>query len=409
MNNTAYSFYAQDAATCPVLPDNMQRDRFISLIENCAGYLNVGRAALRTFRVMAELTRPQDFKDPSSEPICFMAQTEIAKQCNLDISRVRRHEAELQRAGLVEKRTMANGSRSGFHGCGIYFSAGIARVEELLEYLAHRDAERRHSARLRGLRSTHKKHLASILDELTSLDPSNTGSAALQEQFDHWPEHKSLHKMALVDLIEHEAKADALCRTAYDILQKIKRTRGRECENERPYIQDTTQETKLVNCNASVRKMTEDKSSEDNLNSSAPSGASHRLEESEKGDAAHTSEYLEKLSPKRLYALCSPEMQFYLDGRGSEPRALTAHDFELAAVSRLHELGINRSAWREACDVMGSALATICLLITDANRFNPDIPVRNPGGYLRGMTRAHQAGELNIVGGLIGLTERLQG
>lgn len=102
-------------------------------------------------------------------------------------------------------------------------------------------------------------------------------------------------------------------------------------------------------------------------------------------------------------------MQFYLDGRGSEPRALTAHDFELAAVSRLHELGINRSAWREACDVMGSALATICLLITDANRFNPDIPVRNPGGYLRGMTRAHQAGELNIVGGLIGLTERLQG
>ena len=30
----------------------------------------------------------------------------------------------------------------------------------------------------------------------------------------------------------------------------------------------------------------------------------------------------------------------------------------------------------------------------------------SPGGYLRGMTRAFQQGQLNLMGSLIGLTER---
>ncbi len=46
----------------------------------------------------------------------------------------------------------------------------------------------------------------------------------------------------------------------------------------------------------------------------------------------------------------------------------------------------------------------LCILVIDRNRFHPDTPVKNPGGVL---TARHKAGKLNLVGSLIGLTERL--
>jgi replication initiation protein RepC len=48
----------------------------------------------------------------------------------------------------------------------------------------------------------------------------------------------------------------------------------------------------------------------------------------------------------------------------------------------------------------------MCILILDASRDRPGLPVKNPGGYLRGMTRAAERGQLNLIGSLIGLSER---
>jgi len=42
----------------------------------------------------------------------------------------------------------------------------------------------------------------------------------------------------------------------------------------------------------------------------------------------------------------------------------------------------------------------------DYPRFHPETPIINPGGVLRAMTQRHAAGKLNIVGSLIGLSER---
>lgn len=81
-------------------------------------------------------------------------------------------------------------------------------------------------------------------------------------------------------------------------------------------------------------------------------------------------------------------------------------DFIHGTHGLLHPLGINESAYHSAVDVMGQYLATLCLLVIDANRDHPITPVRNPGGLLRAMTRKHSAGQLNIAGSLIGLSER---
>ena len=46
------------------------------------------------------------------------------------------------------------------------------------------------------------------------------------------------------------------------------------------------------------------------------------------------------------------------------------------------------------------------MLILDARRSSPETPIFSAGGYLRGMIRAWQAGQLNLMGSLIGLSER---
>ena len=58
---------------------------------------------------------------------------------------------------------------------------------------------------------------------------------------------------------------------------------------------------------------------------------------------------------------------------------------------------------------MGDFRAALCLLVTDANRDHPVTPVRKPGGHLRALTRRHQAGQLNLVGSLVGLAHRRRG
>ena len=51
---------------------------------------------------------------------------------------------------------------------------------------------------------------------------------------------------------------------------------------------------------------------------------------------------------------------------------------------------------------------TLCILIIDRNRFHPETPIQNPGGVLRALTQRHGAGELNLVGSLIGVSKGIE-
>ena len=86
----------------------------------------------------------------------------------------------------------------------------------------------------------------------------------------------------------------------------------------------------------------------------------------------------------------------------------TVMDFILASIDRLAELGINKSAYNAAIDQMGDMATALCILIIDRNRFHPETPIKNPGGVLRAMTQRHGSGHLNLVGSLIGLSERVK-
>ena len=101
-------------------------------------------------------------------------------------------------------------------------------------------------------------------------------------------------------------------------------------------------------------------------------------------------------------------MRMHLDIQRGDRARLTWHDFETAVHAIRPEIGVSPQAWEEAQDRLGQSSAALCLFIADARREDRFRPVVNVGGYLRGMVRAHDKGQLNLVGSLIGLSERLR-
>lgn len=386
-------------------PQPVHRDQLLDLIERIAPALPtpVSDGALRLLRVMAKLTPPRAWAEPDADPCCYMQQAELCRATGRAPATVRRHERELLAAGLIDKRTAANGARSGFLGCGIFFGRMVHRLAEFREMDERLSAEREEHAHLRGRRSIHKRHLRAALAALD--EASHPAAQAITVQLQSWPSAEQLHRMTLAELQSHVEAADALCRCAIEIADNLEESSGRPLIFERPYIQDTTQQPS-VSCNMPVDKRSAGKPAHDLPSAATPDGAAEGLEKKDAGGtASRTSDYLARLGPVRLYQLAGEGFRMYLDAR-STPGRLTFHDFVCAAQDVMRDRGINRSVWREALQVMSEDDAMICALITDARCDDPRTRVWNPGGFIRGMVRAAQRGELHLIGSLIGLSEQ---
>jgi len=90
-------------------------------------------------------------------------------------------------------------------------------------------------------------------------------------------------------------------------------------------------------------------------------------------------------------------------------RPLDWKDLVEAAYGLLPELGVNKSAWVEACTVLGTTGAALCVLITDHATLREKDRVLNPGGYLRSMTRKAQQGELYLHRSIFGILNKNKG
>lgn len=401
INIEHYSHYRANRQSYPVLPDNMQREDLFKLIKKIGRSLGIGDAALRTFELMGEHTRPSAFKELDCEPVCYVSQKDLAKERGVDPSRVRAHELELERAGLIERRTMANGARAGFAGCGIYFSRAIHRASEFILLANAQEADRKEHRRLCARRSTHLRHIKSILGELSERLGDNKKVTELKEAFSAWPTSAALHRLSLDELYQHESEADKLCQRALALLDFTEKSHGRAPENTASYIQDTTQDSIPVNCSDAPKRHAGKPAYSDNLDP-PPNGDGCKEKDYEVEREAHKNEYVSKLSPCRIHSLCGDHMKLYLGLRNADPDQLTPHDFAIAAQDRRHDLGIHKSAWIDAVSELGEAAATMCVIILD--RRHEQGLVRSPGGYLRAMTTRQREGRLDIIGGLIGLS-----
>jgi len=389
----------------PTLPDGVERDGFLRIFREVAkSLLQLSNAEINTFYTIASRTRPRDWKDPKTEPCCYNRQCDLARDEQTSRWSMARHEKRLVQKGLIDKRTMASGQRAGFVGCGLFLSKAIALYPTMLAYKQQLTEQAKHHGRLCTERSIHKGHCKAALAELAAANQSCPELDALTEAFSEWPDARQLRAMPFDQLKSHVYEADQLTRSVLSLLQKTLEMHHGGSINAPPYIQDTTKESIFV-CSQKVTRT--DCKQSDYIKRDTPEGASTCLDKQHNfSSERHQNEYHTKLGGSGLYDLCSANMQMYLAARMGSRLEPTPHDIECAAHAILPELGIHSSAWTEACQAMGPALAAICVILTDARTDDPVSPVREAGGYLRALTRTHKRGELNIIGSLIGLSER---
>ena len=432
----AASYATTDLSLFPTLPAGMQRSQVADLLLEVAPAIRLSAARLQALLAMISYTRPQAWVDPDEEPVCFASQVELAAKLGLTPRAVRSHERALShKLGLIEKRTAANGSRSRSGELGLVFSRLIALVPQLLALAERRRIERSQVQSLVRKRSSYFRHMRDGLIALHPSRPDDPELGAVRDAVLAWPGSGQLRGMGLDALEAHVAEARALCATltalaeapgnpAADLsslpddpltnplfcIGMRPKPSGREDETFRSHIQDTTQEP-LDFCSSERAKrpaasehpveVTVELMVEPAVGTTADPVIEPATNPQERQDA-----FVARLGPRRLYELAGEDMRFCLDMAGRSPERLVPLDFVTAAIHLLPHLGISGAAWEDAVETMGDFRAALCVLITDANRTHPVTPIRSPGGHLRALTQRHRAGQLNLVGSLIGLAER---
>lgn len=401
MTAFAASAKLDEPATYPALPPGMQRGQVETLLIEIAPAIGLSGRRLQALLLMMGQTRPSDWVRTDCEPVCYMAQTELARLLGKTERAVRADEAALSGPlALIEKRTAANGARSSHGRLGLVFTRLMRRVPALLRL---RDALRQEGQRrkqLCRLRSAFYRRAKLALMERLSATPDDLELCSFRDAFLTWPGPDELRAMAIGDLEAHIDAARSLCEIIDETSPSSHETSGRPEVCDRSQLQDTTEE-QSVSCIAGKAQSTGD------LWAASPHGGRDEEEVPSMPSAdGRRPRPIDWRAPARIYRLASDDMQLRLDIERRRSGRLTEIDLIVAAIKSLPELGIHGSAWEEAADAMGEYFAALCVVVTDANRTHPVTAVLNPGGHLRAMVRRHRAGNLNLVGSLIGLDER---
>lgn len=234
---TAFALPDATTAPCPILPDGMERDGFIRLFQSIAKPMfGLTDAEILSFTMMAQDTRPSDWKRGDAEPCCWRQQLEVASRCQKSRYSIRRHEARLVELGLIAKRVMAHGGRSGFIGCGIFFSPVISLVPDMLAFHAAQDEQVAEHRLLRNLRSVHKGHFKSALATLSALQPDIQDLDAFAGQFAAWPDARAIPQLDIKALRDHVEAADRQTQNLLLLLEKTENLQHRSSAGAAPHI-----------------------------------------------------------------------------------------------------------------------------------------------------------------------------
>jgi replication initiation protein RepC len=388
----------------PALPQGYSRRDVIALIADVGRDIGLSTRLTDILTRMVGSTDQDAWIDPEKEPIFYGRQETFAQRLRISTRQLRSHEKTLQERGLIQRRTLANGSRYGSAGLGLVLTPLIERFTELLDI---REARKAQFERMKLLKAQRSVRLATFRDELARLSENDVLSddiQALIQERATWPRTDTLLSMGEAALSQHLDDATDLCARLVDWIENHSDSSCEPEETFRSYIQEDINQIHSEECNAHVNKRSADKPAHSKSNTSEPYGPDDCREKQLQAET----EALQGLFSgyyglSHAVSLASEEFQMEMEARGGERPEYALVE---AAAARVPHLGINITAWAAACDRMGRTKAAICILLLDANRDHAVNPVCNPGGALRGMIKAHNRGKLNIVGSLIGLHRR---
>lgn len=391
----------------PILPQGYGRGDMIALASEIGSRIGLSTAGAAVLTKLIGSTDKRDWTDPTREPIFYGQQETLAVRLGISTRQLRNHERKFVRLGLIERRTLANGGRDFRTGLGLILTPLIHRFFEFLTIRDDSRASAESMKQLKALRSVRKAEIKEQLARLSDSDRTSPTVVSIARRAEAWPRADCLLPMGEAALSQHVEDATSLCVELRDWIDNHSDSSCEPARNFRSFIQEDNNQTSYVSCNDHVDKRSAGKPAHSNSIGSEPHGPDQGIEQKREAERAALQGLFEsKYGLSHMVTLASDDFKFELDTRSD--RGLE-YAFIDAAAARLKPLGINETAWDAACHRMGRAGAATCVLILDANLDHPTNPVRNPGGALRGMTKAYNRKTLNLVGSLIGLHRRRGG
>ncbi|WP_282170926.1 helix-turn-helix domain-containing protein [Ruegeria atlantica] len=392
------------------LPEGWNRDRFRQLCVSYAQIRGVSAQCIRTFEIIIDMISPSAFRDPSQEPFCYARQETLIAGRGITDRTIHNHERELEKLGLIERRLGANGARCKRKGLGLFLTPALNLIPEMLDAGVRSKAEKKEHDELRGDRSRLYRYVKHSLAVLHSLPCPSEEVEGMMVEFRSWPRSDKLKYLSLDELRAHVQAAHNLWKRIEGHVAKRGEISGEPEARFGSHIQDQIEE-KILSCNADGEiSMPSADASDAICSGSGPDGPAHCLESNHPTNTiSHKAQKLPRVNNRILYDLASPELRMHIDsaGDGEQNPNPTLYAIETGVCSRLSEIGTNVSGWHAAIDrltIMGAILAGV---ITDARLSDQKLPpVVNPGGYLRGMVKADERGELNLISSFMGLLAR---
>lgn len=354
-----------------------------------------------------------------NRPICYQSVLTTAQDLDITERQVRNREKSLNELGAITWQDSGNFKRFGVRdqqSRRIIYAFGVdlsplaslipALEQKLKEKKAFKEEWNQRKRRISGYRGRIRSLLAeaSLHDELADFVVSVQAEyEAISHSIRTYHSLSDLQTLldkhhlmvqGLFEALEAVSKAGDISSIAYDISARD--------EIDCPHIQCTTSPISDKSDTSSLK----DKSFQGSV-AAIPDIPSQ--DDSPGKDCKEPSipssviEDMGRITPKQLLWAASERFKdrHMLYGRG-----LYLNEFVDTAFDLITELGIHKSAWWNACQILGRQGAAICVLIIDQKAQDPENPVRNPGGYLREMTVRAQKGELKLHRSVFGLLKR---
>ena len=406
------------------LPEGVTRLDLLHLVKDVgsAGGFTPRMVNLLEYYVM--FTRDCDWTD-GNNPIVYQSLMKTAKHFRVSERQIQYLEKQLFEVGALTWHSSGNNKRFGVRNtesgeikfaCGIDLSPLAALRKDLERKKEELQFEDEAWFETKRQISWYRSRIRSVIAEAAQLPALRQASAEAQHAYngidqhirtymtlDYLQEllgaHQEIHNGLLEALAAH-APAETDCGSINELAKEYSSTDAKNFVHS--YSTNNSQFSKENTSSSPMGR----NASGGSVAASTETNSSHRDGgKAGKGDwiAALAAEK-SRISWKQVLAASSDRFKAHFPME--EGRSLEWSDVVNAAHDLLPILGISNSAWLEACMVLGRDGAALAVMIIDQKAQDPENQIRNPGGYLRGMTARARKGELNLHGSIFGLLKR---
>lgn len=403
------------------LPKGVTHWDLLHLVKDVGPHVGYTPKMIALLEYYVRFTREGDW-EYGGRPIVYQSQAKTAMYFRVSERQIQRLESALFERGALTWDTAANNKRFGVRaesGELLYASgidlAPLAALREELEK-KKKEIQLADEAWFETKRqiSWYRGRIRSLIGEASAYAGLERAAAEAQHAYNGIDEHirtymdlTHLREMlkthldvynALSEAIENHQPASADCGYKSEITSKESPTDDQNVVH--IYSTNKTQFSKENTSSLSDRE-----ASRGSVAASSGAASEHCAGGEvyrEEWMAALTAEK-SRISWKQVLAACSDRFKDRFPMTG---RPLGWPDITDAAYDLLPTLGVSKSAWIEACMVLGRDGAALAVMIIDRKVQDPANTIKNPGGYLRAMTARAKEGKLNLHGSVFGLLKR---